>query len=82
MHVNLEIAAASDICEVSLLNNIHNTNARVCALGHSQSLGQEDPWEKEMATDTTVFAWRIPGNRGACGSTVHGVAKNQIKLNY
>ena len=24
-------------------------------------LGQEDPLEKEMATDSSVFAWRIPG---------------------
>ena len=26
-----------------------------------QSLGQEDPLEKEMATHTSVLAWRIPG---------------------
>ena len=25
-----------------------------------QSLGQEDPMEKEMATHPTVLAWRIP----------------------
>ena len=27
-------------------------------LGRSQ--GWEDPWEKEMATHTSIFAWRIP----------------------
>ena len=26
-----------------------------------QSLGQEDPLEKEMATNSTVLTWRIPG---------------------
>ena len=25
-----------------------------------QSLGQEDPLEKEIATDTSILAWRIP----------------------
>ena len=25
-----------------------------------QSLGQEDPLEKEMTTHSSVFAWRIP----------------------
>ena len=26
-----------------------------------QSLGREDPLEKEMATHSSVLAWRIPG---------------------
>ena len=26
-----------------------------------QSLGQEDPLKKEMATHSSVLAWRIPG---------------------
>ena len=26
-----------------------------------QSLGQEDPLEKEVATHSSVLAWRIPG---------------------
>ena len=25
-----------------------------------QFLGQEDPWEKEMATHSSILAWRIP----------------------
>ena len=25
-----------------------------------QSLGQDDPLEKEMATHSSIFAWRIP----------------------
>ena len=31
-----------------------------------QSLGQEDPLEEEMATHSSVLAWRIPGT-GAPG---------------
>ena len=25
-----------------------------------QSLGQEDPLEKELVTDSSIFAWEIP----------------------
>ena len=27
---------------------------------HVQSLGQEDPLEKDMATHSSILAWRIP----------------------
>ena len=52
-----------------------------------QSLGQEDPLEKEMATHSSILAWEIPwgipwGNpRGAWLATVHGVAKSWTRLN-
>ena len=42
-----------------------------------QSLGQEDPLEKEMATHSSILAWRIPWTRGAWWATVHEVAKSQ-----
>jgi len=42
-----------------------------------QSLGREDPLEKEMATHSSILACRIPMDRGAWRATVHGVAKNQ-----
>ena len=29
-----------------------------------QSLGQEDPLEKEMATHTSILAWKIPWMEG------------------
>ena len=41
-----------------------------------RSLGQEDPLEKGMATDSSILAWRIPW-RGAWQATVPGVAKSQ-----
>ena len=30
-----------------------------------QSLGQEDPLEEDMATYSSILAWRIPMDRGA-----------------
>ena len=30
-----------------------------------QSLGREDPLENGMATHSSIFAWRIPMDRGA-----------------
>ena len=39
-----------------------------------QSLGQEDPLEKEMATYSSILAWEIV-DRGAWWATVHGVTK-------
>ena len=30
-----------------------------------RSLGQEDPLEKEMATYSSILAWRIPMDKGA-----------------
>ena len=41
-----------------------------------QSLGQEDPLEKGMATHSSILAWRIPMDRGAWQATVHGVTKS------
>ena len=31
-----------------------------------RSLGWEDPLEKEMATHSSILAWRIPTDRGTC----------------
>ena len=43
---------------------------------HVRSLGREDPLEMEMATPSSILAWRIPWIRGAWWATVHGVAKS------
>ena len=40
-----------------------------------RSLGGEDPLEKEMATHSSLLAWKIPMDRGAWRAIVHGVAK-------
>ena len=44
-----------------------------------RSLGQEDPLEEEMATHSSILAWRIPMDRGVWWATVHGVAKSQTR---
>ena len=41
-----------------------------------QSLGQEDPLEKEMATHCSTLCLENPMNRGAWWATVHRVTKS------
>ena len=36
------------------------------------SLGQEDPLEKEMATHSSVLAWKIPWTEGLVGYSPWG----------
>ena len=47
-----------------------------------QSLAQEDPLEKDMATHSSILAWRIPWTEepGRLQST--GVAKSRTQLSY
>ena len=39
------------------------------------SLGQEDPLEKEMATHSSILAWKNPMDRGAWWGTVNGLQR-------
>ena len=41
-----------------------------------QSLGWEDPLEKEMATYSSILAWKNPMDRGAWQATVLGFPKS------
>ena len=43
-----------------------------------QSLGWEDPLEKEMAIHCSILAWKIPWMEKP--ATAHGVAKSQTRL--
>ena len=45
-----------------------------------RSLDQEDPLEQEMATHSSILAWKVSIDRGACRATVCGVAKNWTQL--
>ena len=45
-----------------------------------RSLGWEDPLEKEIATHSSIVAWKILMDRGSWWATVHGVAKSQTQL--
>ena len=42
-----------------------------------QSLGQEDPLEKEMATYSNILTWKIPWTEkpGRMQAAIHGVSK-------
>jgi len=44
------------------------------------SLGWEDPLKVDMATYSSMLAWRIPMDRGAWQATVHGITKSPIRL--
>ena len=41
------------------------------------SLSQEDPLEEEMATHSSILAWRIPRSEEPGGLQSMGVAKSQ-----
>ena len=45
-----------------------------------QPLSQEDALEKEMATHSSILAWRMPWTEEPGEATVHGVAKGQTRL--
>ena len=42
-----------------------------------QSLGQEDPLEKEMITHSSILAWRIPWTEESGGLQSMGSQKSQ-----
>ena len=44
------------------------------------SLGQEEPLEKEMATHSSILAWRIPWTEEAAGLQSVGSQKSQTLL--
>ena len=44
-------------------------------------LGQEDPLEKDMATHSSILAWRIPWTEEPGGlHVVHGITKSRTLL--
>ena len=43
-----------------------------------RSLGGEDPLAKEMASHSSILAWRMPWTEQPGG--LHGVTKNQTRL--
>ena len=45
-----------------------------------QSLGQEDSLEKEVATHSSVLAWKKPRDRGVSWAVVHRVTRIQHDL--
>ena len=45
-----------------------------------QSLGQEDPLEKEVAFHFGILAWEIPWTEELCGLQSMGLQKSQTQL--
>ena len=45
-----------------------------------QSLGQEDPWEEEMAAHSSILAWEIPWTEEPGGLQSMGSQKSQTQL--
>ena len=45
-----------------------------------QSLGWEDPLEEDMATHSSILAWRVCMDRGRWQAAVHGVAESWTLL--
>ena len=43
-----------------------------------QALGQEDPLEKEMATHSSILAWKIPGTEEPDVVQSMGVAESDM----
>ena len=41
-----------------------------------QSLGREDPLEEEVATHSSILAWKIPMDREAWEAIIHMVTKS------
>ena len=47
---------------------------------HDQSLGQEDPLKKEMATHSSILAWEIPRTEEPGGLQSMGLQRIQTWL--
>ena len=45
-----------------------------------QSLGWEEPLEKEMATHSSILAWEIPWTQESGGLQSRGLQKSQTQL--
>ena len=64
-----------------LLDNIKNSFPGGSVVknppANAGDLGWEAPLEKEMATHSSILAWRIPWTRRAWWGTVHGVTKGR-----
>ena len=43
-----------------------------------RSLGWDDPLEEDIATHSSILAWRIPMDRGTWWATVHGVPESDM----
>ena len=47
-----------------------------------RSLGWEDSLKEEMATHSSILAWKNPMDRGACRATVYEISKTRSRLKW
>ena len=79
MLANLENSAVATGLERSVFIPVpEKGNAKECSNYHTIALGWEDPLEKEMATHSSVLAWRIPG-MGEPGGLPSMQSRTQLK---
>ena len=64
------------LCTFHMLAGGSDGKESSCIAGY---LGREDPLEKEMATHSSILAWRSPWTE-ELGTTVHGVTKSWTQL--
>ena len=63
----------SDMCCKPETGKIGRNAEKTMQETQVQSLGhQEDPLEEEMATHSSILAWRIPGQRSLAGCSTWG----------
>ena len=79
---NMPSAITATIETVAVRKMVAQTVKNLPAMQETQvqSLGQEDPLKKGMATHSIILAWRIPW-RGAWQATEHRVTKSWAQLN-
>ena len=66
--------------KLALSHNSVGKNLPVMQEIRVQSLGQEDPLEKEMATHSSILAWRIPWTEECGRLQSMGMQKSQTQL--
>ena len=59
---------------------VKNSSANAGDTGDASSLGWEDPLEKEIATYSSILAWKIPWTEGPEGLQSMGSQKSQTQL--
>ena len=62
------LSGGSAVKNLSIMQEMQETRV--------QSLGHEDPLEEEMATHSSILAWRIPWAEEPGGLQEPGVTKN------
>ena len=59
---------------------MHNIYGLIYIIHMGSSLDWEDSLEEDMATHSSILAWRIPTDRGGRRVTVHELTKSRTQL--